>query len=102
MKKPFPTAVEKGCIFSTTFRRTDQGVLLGVRLVAYGQFGAAFGAAASQNFTAVLRAHAATETVLVYTTALGWLERSFHCSLFWDRAVEPTGRFVKGRKDKGL
>jgi len=77
-------------------------VLLLINLVANRQFRTAFGAAAGNQFAAALGAHAATKTVLVYTTALGGLERSFHGSLFLARLRIRAERFVKGRKDKRL
>ncbi len=73
---------EKGCNLYGPSGKTGKAVLLLVNLVGNGQLRAAFGAAAGDQFATTLRAHTATETMLVDTTALGGLERSFHYSLF--------------------
>jgi hypothetical protein len=81
---------------------SGKGKLFFVRIVAYGKLITTFGATTGQELTAVLRAHAATKSVLVYTTALGGLERSFHGTLFWRYRGPRTGGFKKEGKGKTL
>lgn len=44
---------------------------------------ATFGATASKDFAAVRSGHTFTETVLVYSLAVGGLECSLHCSIMF-------------------
>lgn len=101
-KSPSPRQRRRANSYTDLPGLTGRAVLLLVGFVRNGKLETAFCAAAGDQLTAILRAHAATETMLVYTTALGGLERSFHYSLVWEGTAEPTGRFVKGRKGKDM
>ena len=79
-----------------------KGRLLLVGLVGNGQFGAAFSAAAGQDLTAVLSAHAAAETVLVYATTLGGLKRSFHGFVVAGRAANRPEDSLRGAKVRNV
>lgn len=79
-----------------------RGFLLLVSVVANGELMTTLSPTTGEELTTILGGHFAAETVLVQTTALGGLKRSFHRSLFFGRAAEPAGRFVKERKGKPL
>ena len=101
-KSPSPLLRRRANSYTDLPVFTGRAVLLLVGLVGNRELSTAFGAAAGDQLAAALRAHAAAETMFVYTTTLGGLERSFHYSLVWEGTAEPTGRFVKGRKGKDM
>ena len=75
---------------------TRYRLLLLVGLVGDGQLMTAFGTTAGEELTAVLRRHFAAETVLVKTTALGGLKRSFHRSSSFGAAAAGRPEGSKG------
>ena len=85
-KSPPPTQSEEG---STNYLPDEirPGLLLLVSVVGNGQLMTTLCPAAGKELATILGGHFATESVLVKTTALGGLKRSFHRSLSFGRAA---------------
>ena len=65
--------------------------LLSVMLIRYGQLLAALGTTRCEHAAAVLGGHSLTETVLVDSPAIVWLECSFHLDLLFFVTISHFG-----------